>query len=99
MHAEARALGLEFGHRLGGHGVVDLHLGAGFENLAGIELDHVAAGFLGLGDRFKGGEFLEGVGLATDEPAVLAEVLGNRIGVEIRGESDGEKSGEDAWIS
>ena len=36
------------------------------ELLAGVELDDLAAGFLGLGDGFEGAEFLEGVGLAAD---------------------------------
>ena len=86
MHALAGALGLEFGHRGFRHRVADLVRRAGLERLAGIEFDHVAARFLGLGDGFKGGEFLESVGLGADEPAVLAEVFRDRIGMEVGGE-------------
>ena len=94
MNTLSQALGLEFGHCRFRHGVADLVRGAGLEDLARIEFDHVAARFLGLGNGLEGSEFIKCVCLGTDEPAVLAQVLRDRVGTEVRGKRDGEKGGE-----
>ncbi len=92
-HAKADALGFQLGHGGIRHGVADFVGGSGFEDLAGVEFDHVAACFLGLGDGFEGGEFLEGVGLGSDEPSVLLEVFGDGGGHQADGEADSEGDG------
>jgi len=64
-------LGLEFGDVLVGQVLVEAHVaGVGAETLAGIELDHLAAGLGGLLDRLERGEAVEAIRLAADrEPA------------------------------
>ena len=93
-HALAGELGLDLGHGLSGHRVVGLFLGARLHGLSGEELDDVAAGFLSLGDGFEEGELLEGVGLGADEPTVLAEGFGDRVGADAGSGGEGEEGEE-----
>ena len=88
VHTEAFALGKEFLPRLFRHGVMNFDLGVGLQFLAWVELDHVATGFLGLGDSLEGGEILKRVSLRANEPALLAKVLGDRSGLERSGNGE-----------
>ena len=93
-HTLSGELGFDLGHGLSGHRVMGLLLRAWLHGLSGEEFDDVAAGFLGLGDGFEEGELLEGVSLGADEPTVLAEGLGNRIGADAGGSGEGEEGEE-----
>ena len=85
------ALGFEFGHGFGGHGVAYFFGGTGFEELAREKLDEIAARLLGFCDGLKGAEAVEGVGLRSNEPAVLAEAIGDRGGEQASGEGECEE--------
>jgi hypothetical protein len=81
-------LGLEFGDVLVGQVLVEAHVaGVGAETLAGIELDHLAAGLGGLLDRLERGEAVEAIRLAADrEPADAVGVRDALRGGARRGE-------------
>jgi hypothetical protein len=90
VDALALQLGLDLGHRGVGHRVMGLLLRTGLHRLAGEDFDDLAARLLGLGDGLEEGELLEGVGLGSDEPAVLAGAFRDRVRGEGRGAGEGE---------
>jgi hypothetical protein len=48
---------------------------AGFKDLSWIKFNQIAAGFLGLGDGIKGGEFFKVVSLRLNKPTILTIVI------------------------